>query len=352
MSRYQLRGRASIVRRLFYVTFAAGLVLFQFAGLKVSEATPTFDEYTLSSGSDEPSKMTVGPDNAMWYIQQSSTSQLGRITTAGSITDHSVVPSGASDVDVQDLTSGPDGNLWFTACITSGSTYYGAIGKMTTGGTVTYYTYHPSVCRVQEIAAGSDGNIWFTVDVAGTYQKFSKITTSGTITDGMASGSTGSAYRDLVPGPDGKLWAADWGLSKITKVNTTGGLTEYSIPTTSSRPRSLIAGPDGNLWFTESAKDKIGKVTTSGSFTEYSVPSGSGSGSLDLTGIAAGPDGALWFTETNTSANKVGRITTSGSITEYSVPTSGGAPYDIVAGPDDGIWFTEFYGDKIGRLGY
>src|SRR5205823_6545279 len=95
------------------------------------------------------------------------------------------------------------------------------------------------------------------------------------------------------------------------------GVTEYTVPTTSSQPEGLITGPDGLLWFTESASGKIGKVTTSGTFTEYSL----GAGHMPQE-ICVGPDGNLWFTDHNSSifppTSYIGKSTTGGSITEYA----------------------------------
>jgi virginiamycin B lyase len=62
-----------------------------------------------------------------------------------------------------------------------------------------------------------------------------------------------------------------------------------------------VAGPDGALWFTETGRDRIGRMTTSGAITDYPVPTTSS----QLGDILAGPDAAMWFTETK--SNRVGR---------------------------------------------
>ena len=84
--------------------------------------------------------------------------------------------------------------------------------------------------------------------------------------------------------------------------SSSGTITEFPVPTSSSNPEGITKGPDGNLWFTEYNANRIGRITPSGSFTDYPIPT---SGSQPL-GITAGPDGNLWFTEDNT--NKIGRI--------------------------------------------
>jgi sugar lactone lactonase YvrE len=163
----------------------------------------------------------------------------------------------------------------------------------------------------------------------------------GSLTDYSPSGlTTGHGITSA----GGKLWLTDYNGNQIDSLTTSGTLTTYSIPTSSSQPEDIILGPDGNLWFTEYSGNKIGKMTTSGTFTEYSVPTSS-SQPFD---IAVGPDGNLWFTEY--SGNKIGRITTAGTITEFSIPTGSSAPKGVTAGPDGNVWFTESAATNIGRI--
>jgi virginiamycin B lyase len=56
--------------------------------------------------------MTVGPDNALWFVEsQNSGSKLARVTTAGHVTEFRM-PAGVSFPG--GLVTGPDHNLWFT----------------------------------------------------------------------------------------------------------------------------------------------------------------------------------------------------------------------------------------------
>ncbi|WP_442968078.1 Vgb family protein, partial [Rhabdothermincola sp.] len=57
--------------------------------------------------------------------------------------------------DPQDITVGPDGNLWFTNW---GSN---SIGRVTPAGVVSIFT-DPGIDGPFRIAAGPDGNVWFT----------------------------------------------------------------------------------------------------------------------------------------------------------------------------------------------
>lgn len=69
------------------------------------------NEYPGAGGA--PSAIAVGSDGALWFTESDLTANaIGRITTAGVVTNHFPVPTAASEPS--DLTAGPDGALWFT----------------------------------------------------------------------------------------------------------------------------------------------------------------------------------------------------------------------------------------------
>jgi sugar lactone lactonase YvrE len=81
---------------------------------------------------------------------------IGRITTDGIITGFGD-PAGHIHGTVG-ITTGPDGNLWFTS-----PTATGRIGRITTDGIIT--TFLDPACDLacpDEITTGPDGNLWFT----------------------------------------------------------------------------------------------------------------------------------------------------------------------------------------------
>jgi streptogramin lyase len=282
--------------------------------------TPTtITEYSLPAGSD-PLGITTGPDGNVWYT--ASETKIGKITTAGVKTEYAT-PMGAP----VDIAAGPDGNLWF-------STSANGIGKSTTAGAMTKYTV-AEASGLSAITAGPDGNLWF---VATTTNQIGKITTAGVVT--LYSLPAKSGPVDITAGPDGNLWFANWQSSKIGKITTSGAITEYALPA-GSRPEQITPGPGERLWYTVSGTEKIGKITTSGAITEYALPALSGP-----YGIVEGPDGKIWFA--NYSTGKIGRITSSGVLSEYSLP-AGSLPTSITKGADGNLWFTERNG-KIGVI--
>src|SRR5215471_8310479 len=84
--------------------------------------------YTTYSGPNLSSInwVTTGPDGALWFTGSGQTiKEIGRITTAGAITEYplSNTPAG--------IVTGPDGALWFT------ERHVHQMGRITTGGSIT-----------------------------------------------------------------------------------------------------------------------------------------------------------------------------------------------------------------------
>jgi streptogramin lyase len=280
------------------------------------------------SANSQPVGITSGPDGNLWFTEIAA-DKIGRITVSGTVTEFGV----SAGSGPRGITSGPDGNLWFAEF--DGN----RIGRITPTGTVTEFSAGISADGLPEsIVAGPDGNLWFTEEGGN---RIGRITATGTVTEF----SVGTEPISITVGPDGNLWFTEWISNEIGRITPTGTVTEFSTGiTTNSRPFYITVGPDNNLWFTEYA-NRIGRITPTGTVTEFSAGISAGSGP---TSITAGPDGNLWFTEQ--VGNQIGRITPSGTVTEFSVPTGSSIPYTITVGSDSNLWFTEYSGNQIGRL--
>lgn len=185
------------------------------------------------------------------------------------------------------------------------------------------------------ITTGPDGNLWFTESDANA---IGRITTSGSIAE-FPVPTPASQPSGIASGPDGNLWFAERDGDKIGRIDTSGNVTEFPLPAASqpAKPQGIATGPDGALWFTESGRDQIGRIDTGGAIAEYGPFLNPG---MTAVGIASGPDGGLWFTEYD--GNRLGRATTGGVITELpAFPTPNSEPNRIVSGPDGNLWVTE-----------
>ena len=61
-------------------------------------------------------------------------------------------------------------------------------------------------------------------------------------------------------GPDGAIWFAELGTSKVGRIATDGTLLEFTVPTAGANVIGVTTGPDGAIWFTEESVGKIGKI--------------------------------------------------------------------------------------------
>ncbi len=373
--------------------------------------------YTLPPGS-YPQGMTVGPDKHLWFVDQKADGyfEVGKISVSGTVTEYPVNinagPVQFYNGSPAEITTGPDGNLWFTNL--QASQYSGNfVGKITTAGVVTTYTTGDAPMA---IVAGAN-NLWVTES-----SHVAKISTSGietqyalknggsagitvganaqiwfTSSDGLATITNAGVVTNyafpsfvlpsgLTSGPDGNLWFVGYLSSNIGKVATSGELLDTFSLDAGSAPTWDTLGPDGAIWFTEDYANEIGRIDVSGSVTSFAIPtpdshpfgittgpdgnlwfveqnanqiakitlSGTvteyslGSGFLGLWSITAGPDGNLWFTEYGASA--IGRITTSGVVTDFPTPTPSSEPFFVITGPDGNLWFTEMHSSQIGKL--
>ena len=102
-----------------------------------------------------------------------------KIDTVESLTDPKTIAEyniTTANSDANGITSGPDGNLWFTEQTAN------KIGRITTAGVVTEYNVPTGGSGPYGITLGSDGNLWFTESSASVH-KIGRITTSGVITE-------------------------------------------------------------------------------------------------------------------------------------------------------------------------
>ena len=248
---------------------------------------------------------------------------------------------------VTDITSGWDGNLWFTQ---NGN---GGIGRSTPGGVVTLFGFTDHGW-LQAITKGPDGNVWFADSgTAAGKSRVGRVTPTGVITE-YSIGL--SALYDIATGPDGNLWVA--GIGGIGRITPDGAVSVFSDP---GAITGITAGPDGNLWFTgiepyngrgwqESGYDVVGSITPFGGVTYFH--SGLGDNCMPMA-ITAGPDGNLWFTQglasVWTHAGGIGRVTPSGVITTFYTGSYSN-PMHITEGPDGNLWFTESNAGSIGKI--
>jgi streptogramin lyase len=348
-------------------------------------------EYTPPTANSFPYSITAGPDGNVWFTENKP-NNIGVFESLGGgagfgefpITS-ATLPGTNSQYGAYGITSGPDGNLWFTEsqCVTDPC----FVGSITTGGTINIYGTNTADSPPQGIAAGPDGNLWFTEAGAGTRSHIARITTGGTVTE-YQTPTSGSAPGFITTGGDGNLWFTEGVVNQIGVITTGGAFPhEYPIPAgvnavgisaagTGYQIGDIItvvqAGASGGT-FSVSAVDTNGGVivsppglnlqsigtgyslstaptnTTGGHGTGLQVNVSSTSNSFGPAAITLGPDGNVWFVAASGVANNIIEVSPAGQFTAYPVPIGGSAEF-ITAGPDGNIWYTDNFNNAIARL--
>jgi len=278
--------------------------------------------YPLPTVNGGASGIVSGSDGALWF-GESNANKIGRITTAGVVTEFSLPPylsactSYPSNCGPYNLTFGSDGALWFTGSH--------EIGRLPATGPAAVYSVSGNPLG---IAAGSDGAIWFTEIASNQAAYIGRITTSGVVTEIQVMSVPGT----IASGSDGALWFTDTVNGVIGRITTAGVVSQYSVPNivgVADGGQIMAVGYDGALWF--AGMYSIGRIAGNGSMSIYNMPT-----TINAVAITKGPDGAMWFT--TTLSGRVGRITTSGILTMFDLSLHAGS--GIVLGSDSALWLS------------
>ena len=141
-----------------------------------------------------------------------------------------------------DITSGPDGNLWYTV---ETDNEIGMIDPAT--GAVSEFAVPTPNSDLTNITTGSDGNLWFvesSVDQIGSINP-----ATHAISEFSVPIPSIVTIPDVAPGPDGTLWlivlAGNAGSGNSFEIFnlTTHAFTSIPIPVSDGNPNSITLGP-------------------------------------------------------------------------------------------------------------
>jgi virginiamycin B lyase len=298
-------------------------------------------EYTVGT-SLNPFLDVVGHDNRIWFSEHAANAGVGAITTTGAFTNYSL---GITNEVPYGVTEGSDQNVWFTTNVvqqTPPPPILAYVGKITTAGTVTLFSFMTGTPSLGELTGGPDGNLYVLDPGDG---EVLKMTTAGSVSSTI---SVGGGIHGITSDPsDNSVWVTEGTADKVARIGMDGTVTEYSVP---GSPLEITVGGDGNLWFSMT-NNEIGRITPDGStVSTFNVPSSPGA----PYGLAPGPDGNTWFVEASgdSSGPKVAFITPAGAITEVATLTLGRDPQGICLGPDNLLWFAEYGASRMAKVGW
>ena len=175
------------------------------------------------------------------------------------------------------------------------------------------------------ITTGPDGNLWFTESSSNSIGTFNP-TTHVFATYPIITANSGA--NSITPGPQGSLWFVESSSNKIGQINATSHqITEFPVPAANSGLNQIVAGSDGNLYFTENSTNQIGQLDpTTHAFQSFAIPTANSG----PTSITSGPDSNIWFVET--AANKIGELPIVSAAAQATTTTLTAAPNPSIPG--------------------
>jgi virginiamycin B lyase len=261
-------------------------------------------EYGVPTAGCLPYDIVTGPDGTNLWFTEASTSKIGRISTNGVIQEFPL----PFTVTATGITVGPDGRLWvvdFGVQAMPGQPYNGGIiGVTISNSMVTQAVYYATnmtyASRPNSITSGPDGNLYFTEQSAG---KIGRITTNGVITETLVSNGT-TQPLDITTGPDGAIWFTQANLNALGRIDPSNftNVMEFPMPANNTggvigdQLNGIVLGRDGNLYYADSPAGILGQVNVSGTnltVTQFYTPTTN----AQPWRVAAGPDGNIWFGE-------------------------------------------------------
>lgn len=271
-------------------------------GGTIGRVTPggKITQFALGTPYNRPLDIAAGAGGDVWFTEAFydiyAYDRVARLS-GGAVVEY--FPPSARYGNLGGIAVAADGSAWF--CIATADGQSGKIGHATTADTtVTEFSLPVSPRR---ITAGPDGALWFTYQGLGGPDGIGRISTGGSSSYFPLPGY-GSSPFDITTGPDGALWFTEEAAGRVGRITTAGVLTEFTVSSYLAAPTAIRAGADGDLYvsFAQSG-NAILRLSTAGAVVRsYPVPSTNAS----PLGLALGPDNQVWFAENG--ANKLGRL--------------------------------------------
>ncbi len=201
-----------------WFTAAGKIVRVDLTKLLGCETVPTtcITAFPISGGS-----LTAGPDGNLWCTLFSP-SGIGRIDLskiAGCETDSSKcltefpTPAGTSP---DHAVTGPDGNIWFTDNGPKiGRVDLKALSGCASGSCITEFPLAAPFGNLADLTSGPDGALWFIDFSSNSVGRFA---TAGQVTNQYAIPTASANAQRIRTGPDGSLWLTEDLANKIGRL--------------------------------------------------------------------------------------------------------------------------------------
>lgn len=342
------------------VAIVVGAVIAAVLALSASAGAATVQLFNVPTADSGLHHLVAGPDGALWFTERTA-GQVGRITTAGQITELPI-PNNASGL----ADTGPDqivasgGAIWFLTDIGE-SVYTIAPGASPSASLV----YQDQLNNAAGLGPSDNGGVWL-MEAHGDGNDADGDALVRVSPDGSAVGYPSTHPNSLYAialAPDGAAWYNDGG-SYLKRVDDSGNQLNVPLPQPSSsvmEVSSIAFGNDGSPWFTGyytgaefgagACCAQIGHISGGAARLTPIGPQHASDGLLPYSMIRA-PDGSIWFAFSAAFAdgfNGVGRIDPATGQVQLA-NLSPYDPTDIAFGSDGALWFIDQGANQIGRI--
>lgn len=179
----------------------------------------SFTEYTVPTAGSSPQRITTGPDGNLWFTEgggwcigcsqpnpgTSGIGKVGKVTTSGSFTEYNI-PTSSGDPEMIVAAPAGDSSLWFVEENLS------KVAKVSTAGVFTEYAVPTSPTFFGGLTTGPDGNVWFTESLASKVASIAP--SSGAVTE-YATPTAAAHPQRIAVGADNNLWFTEHDANKI-----------------------------------------------------------------------------------------------------------------------------------------
>ena len=146
--------------------------------------------------------------------------------------------------------AGPDGALWFSE---AGA---GKLGRITTAGAITEYDVPGDDPLPGAIVPGPDGALYV---AERNDNVISRVTPDGTFTDEYALPREFADPVSMVEGVDGALYISEFSSGVVSRMTFDGTFTKaHRIPGGSNG--TIISAPDGALWIGQGGRGRVSRL--------------------------------------------------------------------------------------------
>jgi streptogramin lyase len=206
-------------------------------------ADGTFSEIPLPKG-PYAEDLAVGPDGNLWVARSALRSgEVDRVTPAGKVTRFRMPGETAA------ITAGPERSVWFAL---DGTT----IGRIGPRGKLRKFDV-PGRGFIDDMTRGPDGNLWYTHWGRRGPPTIGRMTPAGQVAEFPLHerGRPGGTPATIIAGPDGNLWFTEYEPAGIGRITPQGKITRWRRA--GAAAGSIAVGPEGSLWFSSEQTETI-----------------------------------------------------------------------------------------------